>query len=60
MLCVSLRSVLKKLTHFPREGGLGSPYSALCLVQQRIHALRQSTAALGIFTEFLREGGLGP
>ena len=45
MHCVSLRSFLKKLTYFPREGRLGSPYSALCLVQQRIHALRQSTAA---------------
>ena len=30
------------------------------LVQQRIHALRQSTVARGIFTQFLREGGLGP
>ena len=35
MHCVSLRS----------SGG--SPYSALCLVQQRIHALRQSTELCG-------------
>ena len=51
--------LLMKLTYLLHEGRLGSPYSALCLVQLRIHALRQSTW-LGIFTEFLREGGLGP
>ena len=36
---------IQKLTYFPRDGRLGLLYSALCLVQQRIHALRQSTAA---------------
>ena len=45
MHCVSLRSFLKKLNFFYVLVDSGSPYSALCLVQQRIHALRQSTVA---------------
>ena len=36
-----------------------SPYSALSLVQQWIHELRLFTIAW-YFTDFLREGGLGP
>ena len=53
MHCVSLRSLLKTLTHFLSAGGLRemtsglSPYSALSLVRQRIHALRQSTRLSG-------------
>ena len=37
----------------------GSPYSALCLVQKWIHA-SVCLLRIGIFTDFFREGGLGP
>ena len=54
-------SVLPNFTHFLREvdSGIKSPYSALCLVQQWIHALRQPTELLKKPTHRLREGGLG-
>ena len=67
MHCVSLRSLLKTLTHFLSAGGLRemtsglSPYSSLSLVRQRIHALRQSTRLSGSVV-FLWEmtSGLSP
>ena len=36
-----------------------SPYSALSLVRQRIHALRQSTELLMMLTYFPRDGDSG-
>ena len=59
MHCVRLRSLFKRLTYLLHEGRLGSPYSALRLVHLWIHA-RVCLLRLGIFTDFLREGGLGP
>ena len=40
------------------DSGTRVPYSALCLVQQWIHALRQPTELLKKPTHRLREGGL--
>ena len=48
-----------KLTYLQHEGRLGSPYSAVCLVQLRIHALRQSMELLKKLTYLLHEGRLG-
>ena len=41
----SVYGAFKRLTYLLHEGRLGSPYSALCLVQQWIHALCLSTTA---------------
>ena len=60
MRCVSLRGFLEEflaLRVFLWEMTSGlSPYSALSLVRQRIHAVRQSTSLYGRISHFLVSG----